>query len=282
MTIRQTTVTFLWALAVFLGVVQSGLGQGTSTVTATPLRQAHAHNDYLHARPLLDALHHGFCSVEADIFLTAEGLLVAHEAKELKPGRTLQSLYLDPLRQRIQNGGGRVYASGPTFYLLVDVKTEAAATYAALDKLLAGYADILSVTENGKLTEKAVTIILSGNRAIDEITKQTKRYVAIDGRPDDLKKNPAPELVPWISANWTLLFRWRGEGPFPEEEKQKLTDLVRQAHEQHRKVRFWATAEKEAVWTELLSANVDLINTDKLADVSHFLDSMSAKRQNRQ
>ena len=36
----------------------------------TPLRQAHAHNDYEHPRPLLDALDHGFCSVEADVFLT--------------------------------------------------------------------------------------------------------------------------------------------------------------------------------------------------------------------
>ena len=35
----------------------------------TPLLHGHAHNDYLHPRPLLDALDQGFCSVEADIFL---------------------------------------------------------------------------------------------------------------------------------------------------------------------------------------------------------------------
>ena len=34
-----------------------------------PLPRAHAHNDYLHQRPLLDALDNGFCSVEADISL---------------------------------------------------------------------------------------------------------------------------------------------------------------------------------------------------------------------
>jgi len=33
------------------------------------LTQAHAHNDYAHARPLFDALDQGFCSVEAYIFL---------------------------------------------------------------------------------------------------------------------------------------------------------------------------------------------------------------------
>src|SRR3954447_24444741 len=101
---------------------------------AKPLPQAHAHNDYEHARPLLDALDHGFCSVEADIWLTPEGLLIGHDRKDLRPGRTLQSLYLDPLRERIHANGGRVYRGGPMFYLLIDVKTDAEATYAALDK----------------------------------------------------------------------------------------------------------------------------------------------------
>jgi hypothetical protein len=42
-----------------------------------PLTRAHAHNDYLHARPLFDALDHGFCSVEADVWLVDGKLLVA-------------------------------------------------------------------------------------------------------------------------------------------------------------------------------------------------------------
>ncbi|MCY2994623.1 MAG: hypothetical protein NTY19_43195 [Planctomycetota bacterium] len=80
---------------------------------AQPLIRAHAHNDYQHSRPLLDALDHGFCSVEADIFLVDGQLLVGHTALELKPQRTLQALYLDPLRHRVQDNGGRVYRDGP-------------------------------------------------------------------------------------------------------------------------------------------------------------------------
>src|SRR4051812_6365807 len=78
-----------------------------------PLTHAHAHNDYEHARPLFDALDHGFCSVEADIWLVDGALLVAHDKKDLKPARTLQSLYLDPLRERTKANGGRVYRDGP-------------------------------------------------------------------------------------------------------------------------------------------------------------------------
>src|SRR2546428_201080 len=77
-----------------------------------PLVHAHAHNDYEHKRPLLDALDHGFCSVEADIFLVDGKLLVAHELGQTKPERTLQALYLDPLRERVKANGGRVLKDG--------------------------------------------------------------------------------------------------------------------------------------------------------------------------
>jgi hypothetical protein len=239
--------------------------------TPQPLPRAHAHNDYEHARPLFDALDHGFCSVEADIWITPEGLLVAHDRKDLRPERTLEKLYLEPLRERVKANGGRVYPGGPAFYLLIDVKTEAAATYAALDQVLAQYADILSVVRDGKFEPKAVTAILSGNRATEAIARQPLRYVGVDGRPENLDGDAAAELFPWISANWTLLFRWKGDGPFPAAEKQKLADYVKRAHQQGKKVRFWATPENQAVWKELLAADVDFINTDKLAELEHFL-----------
>src|ERR1700680_4345384 len=95
----------------------------------TPLKNAHAHNDYEHKRPLLDALDQGFGSVEADVFLVDGALLVGHERADLRPERTLQKLYLDPLRARIKANGGRVYKNGPAIWLLVDVKTEAKTTY---------------------------------------------------------------------------------------------------------------------------------------------------------
>ena len=67
-----------------------------------PLARAHAHNDYEHERPLLDALSHGFTSVEADIYLVGGELLVAHDPEDVVPGRTLQNLYLDPLARRVR------------------------------------------------------------------------------------------------------------------------------------------------------------------------------------
>ncbi len=262
-------VVLLLSAAVFCAAGSRCLAAEPAAVK--PLPQAHAHNDYEHARPLLDALDHGFCSVEADIWLVDGQLLIGHDRKDLKPGRTLEALYLDPLRERIKTNGSRVYRGGPAFYLLIDVKTEAETTYAALDKVLVRYADMLSATREGKVEPKPVTVILSGNRASETIAQQAVRYVGIDGRPENLDANPPAELYPWISANWTLLFKWSGEGMMSAAEKQNLQALVKQAHDQGRKIRFWSTAEKEAMWKELLDAGVDYINTDKLDELQKFL-----------
>ncbi len=235
-----------------------------------PLLRAHAHNDYEHARPLFDALDHGFCSVEADIFLVNGQLLVGHTSKDLLPERTLEKLYLDPLQERIRANRGRVYPDVATIYLLIDVKTEAESTYAALDKVLARYADMLSMTKDGAFTPKAITVVISGNRARDTVAKQAVRYAGLDGRPGDLDSDAAPDLMPWISGNWSQLFRWRGQGVMSEQERAKLREFVRKAHQHGRKLRFWATPECVELWKELLSAGVDLINTDKLDELQQF------------
>lgn len=237
----------------------------------TPLPNAHAHNDYEHPRPLFDALDQGFCSVEADVFLTKQQLLVAHTALGLKPDRTLQKLYLDPLRERVKANGGRVYKDGPAFYLLIDVKTEAKATDAALAKVLEEYADILTVTREGKAEPKAVTVVVSGNCDRDAIAKRAVRYAAIDGRPKDLDGSDPAALVPWVSTSWGSLFNWAGKGDFPADDREKLREYMKKAHVQGRLVRFWATPDTAAAWEVQRAAGVDLINTDKLAELSAFL-----------
>lgn len=237
-----------------------------------PLRHAHAHNDYAHGRPLLDALAHGFTSVEADVFLTSEGeLLVGHTRAELRKERTLKSLYLDPLRKRVQANQGKVYANGPPFYLLIDLKTEGKRTYEAVDRLLRLYPEVFSTYRDGTFERKAVTAVISGNCPREVLIAQKSRLAGIDGRPADLDSDAPAHLMPFLSASWGSLFRWRGEGRMPEGERQKLRTLVSKAHKHGRLVRFWATPESPAMWRELRAAGVDLINTDRLAELQEFL-----------
>ena len=264
-----------------IGLWDSSLSKSAAASPETnsppPLTRAHAHNDYEHTRPLLDALDHGFCSIEADIWLVDGKLLVAHERGKVKPDRTLQALYLDPLRERVRRNGGRLYPAGPSAILLIDVKSDAEATYAALRELLKEYADMLTVFRNGGVQTNAITVIISGNRAPKTMAAESVRYAAVDGRMEDLESNAPGSLIPLVSDNWTKVFKWRWNGVMPEEARRRLGKIVTKAHAQGRKVRFWATPDKPEVWAALFDAGVDLINTGDLAGLQKFLLSQPRK-----
>lgn len=236
-----------------------------------PWERAHAHNDYEHDRPLLDALDHGFCSVEADIYLVDGQLLVAHDRPKVKPERTLQALYLNPLRDRVRANGGRVHRGGPPFSLLVDFKGDAEATYVRLREVLQEYREMLTLFTPRSTRTNAVTVVLSGNRPWKWMEGESERLAGLDGRLPDLDAGPSPHLVPWVSDNWRNHFRWDGVGEFPADEKAKLKALVDRAHAQGRKIRFWAAADRPEIWKAHLDAGVDLINTDRLAELTAFL-----------
>ncbi len=248
-----------------------GLLVSTTLPAVEPLIQAHAHNDYAHTRPLLDALDHGFGSVEADIFLVEEKLLVAHNRSGVKPERTLQALYLDPLRERVKRNGGRVFSNGPEFTLLIDLKMPWPTIYPMLRSVLTNYADVLSTfTAEGKRTN-AITVIITGDRTKEMFAGEAVRFAAYDGTLADLEENASRDLVPWISTSWSPTFHWRGNGEFPEAEAARLKRIVAKAHAQGRRVRFWGAPDNVGFWQTLRTAEVDLINTDDLPGLANFL-----------
>jgi len=266
-------------IIVFVCLVFISLATARASASDTeiiPLSHAHAHNDYRHDRPLFDALAHGFCSVEADIFLVDGDLFVAHDREEIRLDRTLRSLYLDPLRKRIKQNGGRVYPNGPEFALLIDIKSEAISTYKTLDKMLAEYRDIFTSFDSEGRRSKAVLAVISGNRPLGLMESQEVRYAGCDGRLTDLKSDASANLIPMISDHWARHFTWRGSEPMPAEERRKLKEIVQTAHKKGRRVRFWATPDRpsparDTLWRELLAAGVDLLNTDDLTGLQQFL-----------
>jgi hypothetical protein len=246
---------------------------------AEPLPNAHAHNDYWQERPLLDALDLGFSSVEADIFLVDGKLLVGHARGELKPERTLESLYLQPLARRERENGGSIHQNGDRFFLLVDIKSDGRAAFVRLNEVLTNYADLLTVVDDGEVRQGAVTVVISGNRPIAELESATLRYAGIDGRLSDLASERPSHLMPMISDNWTSHFTWRGSGEMPADQRRKLREIVDKVHGAGRVVRFWGTPENEAFWRELRAAGVDLVGTDQLDRLEAFLRRESAKSQ---
>lgn len=260
-----------------LGLLLIAVPCGASAAEpAGPLARAHAHNDYEHPRPLHDALAHGFTSVEADIWLKEGDLLVAHDEVDLQPERTLQTLYLDPLRELVRNHGGSVYPTAAPFTLLIDIKTDGEATYRALDEALKAYEELLTTFRGPKVEVGAVTAIVSGNRPWATMQEQALRHAGYDGRMPDLGQGASAAFMPLISDNWTKTFTWAGDGPMPADERAKLVGIVQRAHADGQKVRFWATPDapgpaRDAIWRALVDVGVDHINTDDLAGLQAFL-----------
>jgi hypothetical protein len=258
-----------FVLLLVLLTSSAALAAEVAHAVVKPLSEAHSHNDYLHRRPLLDALDQGFCGVEADVFLVDGDLLVAHDRKDVKPGFTLRSAYLEPLAQRVRGKIGIFATPGTRLQLLVDVKKDGAAVYEVLKRQLEPYSDILTRFGPTGISTGAVTVVISGDRAVERIAADAERLCAVDGRLAQLEDGSSAALYPLMSESWP--FRWRGEGAMPSADREKLAAIVSKAHAQGRKVRFWGGPDRLSAWEEMKRAGVDLINTDRLPELGAFL-----------
>jgi hypothetical protein len=257
--------TLIFVLQIFS--LQSVLSQ------SIPLPNAFAHNDYCHPHPLFDALENGYTNIEADIFLEGHDIIVAHVNPFFRFNKTLETLYLKPLHDRVVKNNGQVY-KGYTgqVILMIDVKTGAKNTYNALKSLLEKYKAILSSYDHGKVTQGAITVVLSGHKPYKLIKSEETRLAFID---EDLRKTAndttAANVYTMSSCKYSKVLKWTGDGNMPENERKRLCDYVTMAHRFGKKVRLWASPENGTVWQELLKCGVDLINTDKLVTLKNFL-----------
>jgi glycerophosphoryl diester phosphodiesterase len=254
----------------------------------------HAHNDYVHTRPLLDALDAAMCSVEADVWLTNGELLVAHSQAETVPGTTLRSLYLDPLKERASMHGGKILDDRDDFTLLIDVKSEAETTWAEISAELADYSDLLTAWNDGHETRGAVTVVVSGNAARTTIANATMRYAALDGLVGmDLSGDGVNARAPLVSGCWFafecpngLNLSWDGTGTIPAADAATLQADASAAHANGQHFRTWglsgatdipvnnvSSADTPAVWAAQIAAGVDRINVDDLTGFEQFIST---------
>jgi hypothetical protein len=286
----------LVALPVLVALVCAGPAPAPGPAER-PVPRTHAHNDYLHPRPLLDALSHGFVGVEADVFLVGTDLRVSHNAvPDWTKVPTLQDAYLKPLADQAKRHKSRgVYADGTRLLLLVDIKTEAVATYRRLHEMLAEFQSAhpglftryrkADATSRYDVAPGAVDVVISGNRPRAFMAAQDERYAGYDGRLADVgpdaRPDDAPEFVPLVSDNWNTVFtgdaRWNGAGPVPAATKAKLEKLVADVHAEGKRLRFWnLPKDGPNVWGPLYDAGVDLINTDDLAGLAKYVRQRDA------
>lgn len=259
-------------LAMFLSLAEAVIVGGNVPVW---FPFGHSHNDYEQTKPLLDALENGFNSVEADIHQIKGQLLVAHDADKVAPSRTLTSLYLEPLAQRIAQNGGFVQSPDKTFWLMIDIKSDATSTFTQLRDELSEYEFMLTDFArrvDGHPVWKPVSVVISGNRDFNLISAGQKLLAALDARVGDIYQdgiiNPSwagSPAIAWVSDNWASHFSWNGDAPVDTEQSTKLQAIVEAVHSQGLMLRFWNIPDNSLAWTTLRFHGVDLINTDRLA-----------------
>jgi hypothetical protein len=81
----------------------------------------------------------------------------------------------------------------------------------------------------------------------------------------------------WYSLRWHDLFDWNGKGGIPDAERVALHALVARIHHDGRRLRFWDTPDTEAMWAELIDAEVDMLDTSELPRMRRFLEPMLAR-----
>jgi hypothetical protein len=279
--LRLIAACTLLALA-SLGTIPQAQAAGAETA---PLSHIHSHNDYEQDSPLYDALRNGIRSVEADIYYQPQngGLFSASDSSpaELRISHvgfseegTLRSLYLDPLAREISEHHGSVFGDGRRFLLWIEFKQKTTGLEDILHQELSRYSNILG-------PGGPVQIILTGNEGPKlayvqkyhdlDVVRDTKRFLDLWA--------PAP-WVPnagrsWYSFSWSATFHWSGKGPMPGIERAWLREIVKRAHAEGRRIRFYFVPQKSAVWDEALAAGVDLISADELRQISDYMKSVT-------
>jgi hypothetical protein len=237
-----------------------------------PLKHAHAHNDYLHKHPLFDALDNGFTSIEVDVYLHKGKLRVSHLPFLLSRKKTLEELYLQPLRSVININAGSVYAGMNTpIVLMIDFKTEADVTYTALCEVMKPYSDLITLYEEDSVcVQRSINVLISGRSPVNQLLIADSSYASIDGPISFMKDTVKRKVCTRFSDAWSAHFTWKGEGEMAEREMSRLKEMVNGAHALQKEIRFYHLPDKPQVWKVLLENGVDWINTDKLSEFGQW------------
>ena len=166
-----------------------------------------------------------------------------------------------------------MYAGRPPLTLLIDVKSHADSTWAALEPLLRRYDDVITSWHGDSVTTRPVIAVISGERPLVTLPAQRDRWAGLDGRLADLDSAHGTPAVamPLVSDDWKEITRWRGRGAPPKAVRRRVARAVAKAHAQGRRLRFWNTPDVPVVWRLLVRNGVDLIGADDLDALRRFL-----------
>ncbi|MCU0324113.1 MAG: alkaline phosphatase [Spirosomaceae bacterium] len=227
----------------------------------------HSHNDYVHPVPFWMAYSAGAKSIEADVFLVNDDLVVAHTAREIEATKTFRKLYLEPINGLLSNS----FDSFDELQLLVDVKTEPQTT---LNKIIQEFNQFPLILRKIQESNHKFRIVISGNRPKDY--GNYPDFILFDHQQlEDLEKINLAK-VGLVSFSFQKFSKWNGKGRIIDAEMKVLQDVIKKVHSLAKPVRFWATPDSKTTWFSLAQMGVDFVNTDNPFGCISYLNSLDS------
>ncbi|GIJ48653.1 hypothetical protein Val02_55390 [Virgisporangium aliadipatigenens] len=259
---------------------------GATTAAATTvvrrertfLPRGHAARVDTRRDPVDVALRYGCAGLTVGIAVDAQRRVVLAGPS----GRFLRQHVLEPLAERVRRRGRVHAAQHEAFGVVLEADPNAGADL--LDRLedaLVPYADLLSAVTGGALRHGHVQIMLAGahRRALEA---RADRLFFAEGTLNDVGRDVPTDVVPVVAEHVAWRIGWDGRGEIAAEERYLLRSLMRAAHLEGKRVRFYGVPTghriRRAFWTELHSAGADLISAENLGALRRFLRGRHAHR----
>jgi len=235
---------------------------------------AHSHNDYENDPPLWLACNNHFGSVEADIWAVRGELFVAHYEREMKPERTLDSLYIQPIVRMFRENRGRAWKDKTgTFQFLIDLKTRVEPTLSLVIEKLKLYPDVF----DPEINENAVRVVITGNRPDPSEFSNYPGFIFFDGLLNTKYDTDQLARIPMFSENFRSFSSWNGTGEIIGKEMIRLENTIDSVHSLHKKIRFWNSPDDINAWNTFMRMGIDYINTDKIIKLAEYLNTKGYK-----
>lgn len=227
----------------------------------------HAHNDYLQEVPFWTAFAAEAQSIEVDLVLKDATLFVAHEPESILPGRTLTTLYLEPIRQ------AKALALKPdtAFDLLIDLKSDAKKSLDLLLREVMPYEQLLYSDSN----PTGLRLIISGNRPPVSEYATYPDFIHFDYQSLNWEADLPWEKIGMVSFSFRNFSDWNGKGGLPLEDQKKLQNIRDRVHAQDKPIRFWATPDTKTAWKFFHDLEVNYLNTDHPLEARSYLKTLN-------
>ena len=227
----------------------------------------HAHNDYDHNIPFTQAYALQLGSIEADVLWVHDTLFVAHSLKELKRNVLFETSYLQKLDEGVKGNKGHAYADkNLVLQLLIDIKTDSIQT---LDAVVNSIRKFPSLVNN-----RSIRFVITGNQRPAGDFSKYPSFILFDGKLNDPEHLKQLKKIGLFSADFSRYSKWRGTGDIPENDLAVIKKDITLAHSLHKQIRFWGVPDNQHTWEIMMKLGVDFINTDHIADVANFLNTL--------